>query len=50
MENNVIKGFFQVGYLIKLGEEQYFRQIIKGRIQCGREWEARFFGSFKEAE
>ncbi|MBM6803903.1 hypothetical protein H6B07_14800 [Mediterraneibacter glycyrrhizinilyticus] len=50
MENNVIKGFFQVGYLIKLGEGQYFRQFIKGRIQCGKEWEAHFFGSFKEAE
>lgn len=50
MENNVIKVFFQVGYLIKLGENQYFRQILKGRIQCGKEWEARFLGSFKEAE
>ena len=50
MENNVIRGFFQVGYLIKLGENLYFRQIFKGRIQCGKEWEARFFGSFREAE
>src|SRR5699024_12107331 len=50
MGNNVIRGFFQVGYLIKLGENLYFRQIFKERIKCGKEWEARFFGSYREAE
>lgn len=45
-----VENFCNTGYVIRLGTNQYFREIRNRRIITAKIWKAAFFKSMKEAE
>lgn len=45
-----VENFCNTGYVIRLGTDQYFREIRNRRIITAKIWKAAFFKSMKEAE
>jgi len=45
-----VENFCNTGYVIRLGTDQYFREIRNRRIITAKIWKAAFFKSMKETE